>query len=654
MFGKALPLWAIVLLMSAALGRAATIYVPDDYTTIQGAIDSAAESDVVIVRSGTYLENIDFVGKAITLRSESGAASTIIDASGSGSVVVFQSGEGRDSILAGFTITNGTGTYWNSYYVGGGIFCAPGSSPTLTKNLITANSTSVYFGNGAGIFCYSFPLIKENTITANNAYGSRALGGGICCGPSSSPTITDNVISDNWADLNGGGLACEYSSSPLIENNLFSGNSSPAGGGLCINHSSTATVTGNTISGNHATSPTGSGGGICCYSSFPTITNNRIVDNTGDRGAGICNSYYCMPLIEGNYIAGNIAAVNGSGGGIYNTECSPTIVNNVIEDNSAYYGGGIACSGSYSAIIGNHIRHNQADRGGGVSFQTAYPSSFASNVLSGNSASLYGGGVDWYSTTAGYPALVNNTFHGNSAGAQGGALYADGDNFITLSNTIFWNDQAPLGKEIYLGSPYMSITVDLMFCDLEGGLSSVFEEAGSQLNYGTGNIDADPLFFDKAGNDFHLTFNSPCRDTGSDQVLGLPLADVEDDPRIAGAFPDMGADEFYYHLYASGDPFPGSSISIRIAGIPGTQPVTLALGSGVRAEPLQTLCGALFLELPLAATFNLGTIPSGGILDFGATIPGNWQSGEERPFQALLGPFAAGSVLTNLLVLNID
>lgn len=104
------PLFILTtLLLAPALGLAATIYVPDDFGTIQGAIDHASSNATIIVRPGTYVENIDFLGKAVAVRSERGPGFTSIDGNQLESAVTFSSGEGAGSILEGFTITNGKG-----------------------------------------------------------------------------------------------------------------------------------------------------------------------------------------------------------------------------------------------------------------------------------------------------------------------------------------------------------------------------------------------------------------------------------------------------------------------------------------------------------------------------------------------------------------
>ena len=62
----------------------------------------------MLVASGTYVENIDFKGKAITVTSVAGAAATIIDGGNGGPVVSFVNNETRASVISGFTLRNAT------------------------------------------------------------------------------------------------------------------------------------------------------------------------------------------------------------------------------------------------------------------------------------------------------------------------------------------------------------------------------------------------------------------------------------------------------------------------------------------------------------------------------------------------------------------
>src|SRR5262245_27005056 len=93
---------------SAVSLKAATIIrVPADQPTIQSAIASASSGDIVQVAPGTYLENLNFLGKAVRVTSEHGPNVTIIDGNGIGPVAAFVTAEGRESVLNGFTLRNG-------------------------------------------------------------------------------------------------------------------------------------------------------------------------------------------------------------------------------------------------------------------------------------------------------------------------------------------------------------------------------------------------------------------------------------------------------------------------------------------------------------------------------------------------------------------
>ena len=116
------------ILVFVGLGEGKTIKVPGDYPTIQQAINAAMYGNTVLVDPGTYNENIDFLGKTITVKSSQGADKTTIDGRQQGSVVQFVSLEGTASLLEGFTIKNGAKDS------GGGVYCVL-SSPTIDSNI---------------------------------------------------------------------------------------------------------------------------------------------------------------------------------------------------------------------------------------------------------------------------------------------------------------------------------------------------------------------------------------------------------------------------------------------------------------------------------------------------------------------------------------
>ena len=77
-FGVLLTLaLALAVIAFTGIASASTIYVPGDYSTIQAAVNAAYSGDTIIVRDGTYTENVK-VDKRLTIRSENGPNSTIV------------------------------------------------------------------------------------------------------------------------------------------------------------------------------------------------------------------------------------------------------------------------------------------------------------------------------------------------------------------------------------------------------------------------------------------------------------------------------------------------------------------------------------------------------------------------------------------------
>jgi predicted outer membrane repeat protein len=219
--------------------------VPTDVATVQGAIDLIADnpSSVIEVLPGTYVENLDLLGKAVTLRSASGnPADTILDGGGAAGVVIINSGEGPDTVVEGFSITNGDQTR------GGGIFISSSSSPTVRR--------CIFVGNTAG-----------------------TDGGGLHCRSGSSPTVIDCLFIGNSAGSDGGGLYCDASDVTLV-NCAFSGNSSSDRGGAIALINTDLVLTNSTIANNVSAD----GGGIWCNSGAdPTFVNSVLWANTPDQ-----------------------------------------------------------------------------------------------------------------------------------------------------------------------------------------------------------------------------------------------------------------------------------------------------------------------------------------------------------------------------------
>ncbi len=297
----------VVSLALAGVVRADELHVPGDYGTIQAAIDAAIDGDEVVIADGTYTgdgnRDLDFGGKAITVRSASGDPATCtIDCGGEECGFGFYNDEGPDSIVAGLTITNGT-----NYYGGGGIYCVS-SSPRLVNCRIVGNSSGSY-------------------------------GGGIRCS-ASSPILEECTISGNWTKESGGGIYCYYGSNATLINCTISGNVAAEyyGGGIACYDDSSASLSNCTISGNSATSW---GGGVFCLRSDPTLTNCTITENTSEVGGGVhCSD--SSPTLVNCVIVANRAITEGGGVFAY-SGASPIVSNCTISGNSAVDGTALGC-----------------------------------------------------------------------------------------------------------------------------------------------------------------------------------------------------------------------------------------------------------------------------------------------------------------------
>ncbi len=174
------------------------------------------------------------------------------------------------------------------------------------------------------------------------------------------------------------------------------------------------------------------------------------------------------------------------------------------------------------------------------------------------------------------------------------------------------------------------------------------------LAWSPSNIDADPLFVNPSEGDFHLPYNSPCRNAGDGTVPGLPIEDFEGDPRIFCGCVDMGADEFHSHLYYTGKAVPGGSVDLELIAPP-TVWACLLRGSDIEDPPLTTPYGDFHLSLPLLGKWTTKRIPLNGVKTISVSIPSTVPPGKLFPFQALVGPIATyPSLFTNLMAIEVE
>jgi hypothetical protein len=225
------------------------------------------------------------------------------------------------------------------------------SSPTITDNLITDNATSGGLGIGGGVFVTGgAPLIEDNVISDNDAcFGGPENGcdGGGVMAVRADPDILGNDILDNTAG-DGGGLWLAYADA-LVAHNVIDGNAADD------------------------TDPTeaGQGGGVDIQisSDGTYLVNNIITNNVASTHGGGVVVYEYHPdygeaVVQNNVIAFNAVTETTHGGGLAVWQYTgPDVRNNAIYANS---GPGVWLNAaSYGAVFAyNDVYANATDYAG--------------------------------------------------------------------------------------------------------------------------------------------------------------------------------------------------------------------------------------------------------------------------------------------------
>ncbi len=477
---------ALVSIDWVGVSAAATLKVPGDFVTIQACIDAAVSGvDECVAAPGTYHETINFLGKAITVRSSGGADVTTIDATGiGGSVVTCNSGEGPDTVLDGFTITGGSAPD------GGGMFNDE-SNPTVMNCAFTGNTAA--FGGG-----------MYNNIA--------------------SPKATNCTFSGNTATNSGGGMYV-YRSSAVLTDCTFTGNLALHGGGM---RSSNANPTLNncTFSRNTATNV---GGGVYSEHGSPTLTHCSFSDNAG---LGMYN-------FDSNATVTNCSFTRNMGGMFNNSLSNTTVTNCSFIGNM---GGGIINSLNNTTVTNCTFRGNAATSGGGIN--NGYGSPTITNCAFSGNTSTRGGGMYNYRSNA---TVSNCVFGGNQAG-EGGGMYNSGSS-PTVANCVLWGDTPPETANIAAPHPsvpairFSDVQGGLPVGAVDGGgnidLDPIFARPPDPGPDGMWDgVDDDY-------GDLRLQAGSPCIEAGDPAFVAQPgETDLEGHARVLCGRVDMGPYEF--------------------------------------------------------------------------------------------------------------
>jgi len=199
--------------------KAEIITVPDNYSTIQEAINHAKNGDTIFVRSNTYYENV-VVNKTVLLIGEN-RENTTIDARGTGKTV--------ELTVNGILVSNFTISYGEA-----GIHLTNSHNHIIRNNIIRKNTRGA---TGS----YYTDTLYENNIVKENDYG---LDFGQLSGPSSiNNTARYNEIYDNFAGI----YVSAANGNNTIEYNIIHDNNI----GIVLDHTQNNNVIGNVIRNNN-------------------------------------------------------------------------------------------------------------------------------------------------------------------------------------------------------------------------------------------------------------------------------------------------------------------------------------------------------------------------------------------------------------------
>jgi len=294
----------VLSVVSTCLTSAASTYVVNSegtgcFATIQDALLGVVDGDIIELQNGTYTgegnRNVDFLGKAVTIRSQSGDPQLcVIDCEGVPGIdqrgFLFMSGETQSTVLQNVTISNGSAA-WG----GGALRCTdqggPGS-PLVQGCVFVANTSP----RGGAVCCHwgASPTFEDCLFISNSATSV----GGACFAQDNSPEFNRCTFEGNVSGNLGGAVYASNTAGVRLIHCNFSMNEAEGygGGAIYVTDSDNCQLVRSYVLDN--VSPDGIGGGIGCTNGDLTVFGCVLTGNSSPSGAALWGQSSSIQIVS--------------------------------------------------------------------------------------------------------------------------------------------------------------------------------------------------------------------------------------------------------------------------------------------------------------------------------------------------------------------
>ena len=477
-----------------------------DFTTIQAAIDTAVDGDVIHIYTGSYSLNaaevgpvIDLLGKSLELTA---MGSVIVSGQAQRRCIECTSGEGHQTVITGLTCINGKSA------LGGGIYCV-GSSPVFVGCTISGCTAQQF---GGGVFLEeSLAEFHDCDITNNLAGGALLVEGGGIYTINGAPLIDQCQITGNTTSgiviSKGGGIRVAGGDLTIVSSYLKSNTSQTIGGGLST-ESGRTTAVGLIFCGNEPDHVSGhidqAEANVFAFSCVDSDQDGRPneADQVGDGVHHVPSEYpsilaAVMAAGNGDEIIVGPGTRVGTGDSIINTRgkhltirSSDGAASTILDGQDArrivscshgeshalriegftfrngwhpQFGGAVRCEYSTPHFVDCIMLENWVDYDGGVFYCKQADILVENCLMVGNEALSNGGAVRCKDSS---PRFIRCDFQSNFSEHDGGAIEVDSDSepiFISCDFRENFVSAGFSGGAIRsLGNP---ILIDTIFCE---------------------------------------------------------------------------------------------------------------------------------------------------------------------------------------------